>query len=101
MTYTQVLDIFQDYLATDDQCEVLQTRHGWTVLLWDSKSNTWFNCDYCKSPSDLYATLLDYAVMYHTYRLLLKSGQDELTESEELQVDTTKQYYIKMRHSMS
>lgn len=32
MTFEKVLEIFKDYLAEDTDCDVVLTKHGYTVM---------------------------------------------------------------------
>lgn len=35
LTFERILTVFADYLAADTDVEVIQTRHGYTYLVWD------------------------------------------------------------------
>ena len=39
LTYEKVLEVFKDYLAEDDSCEVLIASQGYLVVDWDSRKN--------------------------------------------------------------
>ena len=84
MTFEKVLEVFADHLRKDADCEVIQTRHGYTVLIWDKKAQTWDTCEYCATPQDLYDQLVgayaDFAELQFT------KGERELTESEQLKI---------------
>lgn len=41
------------YLEEDTDCEVVLTKHGYTVMQWDEKSKTWYGVEYCETPEDL------------------------------------------------
>ena len=35
LTFEMVLEVFKDYLEEDTDCEVVLTKHGYTVMQWD------------------------------------------------------------------
>ena len=41
LTNEKVLEIFQDYLNEDQATEVVMTRHGYAVMLWDHAGQDW------------------------------------------------------------
>lgn len=41
MTNEKVLDIFVDYLEKDQALDVVSTRRGYAVMLWDFKGQDW------------------------------------------------------------
>lgn len=53
LTFEMVLEVFKDYLEEDTDCEVVLTKHGYTVMQWDEKSKTWYGVEYCETPEDL------------------------------------------------
>lgn len=38
------------YLAEDTNCEVVLTKHGYTVMQWDEKFKDWHGVEYCELP---------------------------------------------------
>lgn len=58
MTFENVLKVFDDYLREDTDCEVINTRHGYTVLVWDGRGQDWSQCEYCGTPEELRDALL-------------------------------------------
>ena len=39
LTFENVLDAFADYLKEDQDLEVVLTRHGYTLLIWDTSES--------------------------------------------------------------
>ena len=37
MTFEKVLEVFNDYLNKDSVLEVVNTKRGYTVMIWDEK----------------------------------------------------------------
>lgn len=46
-TNEKVLEIFQDYLNEDQATEVVMTRHGYAVMLWDHAGQDWSDVECC------------------------------------------------------
>lgn len=51
MTFEKVLEVFNDYLNKDSVLEVVNTKRGYTVMIWDEKDEQWFGVEHCKAPS--------------------------------------------------
>ncbi len=58
LTFEQILEEFKDYLAEDTNCEVVLTKHGYTIMQWDENSKSWYGVEYCEIPEDLLEELL-------------------------------------------
>lgn len=41
MTFERVLEVFKEYLAEDNNCEVVITKHGYTVMQCGPMSILW------------------------------------------------------------
>ena len=97
LTNEAVLKCFEEYLQKDPDCEVVLTRHGYAVLLWNEPRQEWWEIFSCPTPEALFDKLLEAATQFHTCRLLQKSGADDLTEQEEAEVKQTRQYFRNLR----
>lgn len=53
LTFEKVLEAFKDYLVEDTDCEVVLTKHGYTMMQWNEKSKSWYGVEYCETPEDL------------------------------------------------
>ncbi len=85
MTFEKVLKVFADYLREDTDCEVIQTRHGYTLLIWDNTAQEWETCEHCQTPEALRDRLAD---AYSDYaELKFTGGERELTSEERAQRD--------------
>lgn len=80
MTFKKVLEVFKDYLAEDTNCEVVLTKHGYTVMQWDEKSKDWYGVEYCETPEDLRDELLSSYRMNEAQKIT--KTRRELTEEE-------------------
>lgn len=80
LTFEKVLEIFKDYLAEDTNCEVVLTKHGYTVMQWDEKSKDWFGLEYCETPEDLREELLSSYRMNEAEKIT--KAKRELTDEE-------------------
>lgn len=80
LTFVKVLDVFREYLAEDTNCEVVLTKHGYTVMQWDEKSKDWFGLEYCATPEDLQEELLSSYRMNE--REKVTKTKRELTDEE-------------------
>ena len=81
LTNEIVLKVFSDYLARDDDFEVVLTSRGYTVMGFDNHRQDWNTVDFCHTPEDLLDSLLD---AYENFRMMEITGGDrDLTEKEE------------------
>lgn len=81
LTNEIVLKVFSDYLARDNDFEVVLTSKGYTVMGFDCYRQDWNTVDFCPTPEDLLDSLLD---AYGNFRMMEITGGDrDLTEKEE------------------
>ena len=84
MTFEKVLEVFNDYLNKDSVLEVVNTKRGYTVMIWDEKDEQWSGVEHCKAPELLRDALLD------GYRDFLEQqlthNRRSLTETEILDI---------------
>lgn len=81
LTNEIVLKVFSDYLARDNDFEVVLTSKGYTVMGFDNHRQDWNTVDYCPTPEALRDSLLN---AYESFRELEITGGDrDLTEKEE------------------
>lgn len=81
LTNEIVLKVFSDYLARDNDFEVVLTSKGYTVMGFDCYRQDWNTVDFCPTPEDLLDSLLD---AYENFRMMEITGGDrDLTEKEE------------------
>lgn len=73
MTFEKVLEVFNDYLNKDSVLEVVNTKRGYTVMIWDEKDEQWFGVEHCKAPELLRDALLD-LIMDMRKRSLIVDG---------------------------
>lgn len=59
MTFEKVLKAFDDYLNSDTVLEVVKTKRGYTVMIWEEKEEQWFGVEHCKTPELLRDALLE------------------------------------------
>ena len=59
MTFEKVLEGFKDYLNQDDVFEVVTTKRGYTVMIWETKEEQWFGVEHFKTPELLRDALLE------------------------------------------
>ena len=85
LTYEKVLEVFSEYLAEDDPCEVLHSSRGYLVVDWDSMTNRWVTSRLCQTPAQLRDTLRSHYEDYQGYKLT-EGGTRELLPSEEAEI---------------
>ena len=84
LTFEKVLEVFANYLHDDTECEVILTKRGYTVLIWDSRAQEWDTCEYCPTPEVLRDRLAEaYA---NLAELKSTGGKRELTREEQTQI---------------
>lgn len=59
MTFEKVLEVFKDYLSQDKVLEVVNTKRGYTVMIWEEKEEQWYGVEHCKTPELLRDALLE------------------------------------------
>ena len=69
MTNKKVLDVFKDYIAADDSCEVLHSSRGYLVVDWDSATDRWVTSRLCQTPQQLRDALRSHYEDYQGYTL--------------------------------
>lgn len=67
-------------LAEDTNCEVILTKHGYTVMQWGENSKSWYGVEYCARPEDLQEELLSSYRMNEAEKTT--KAKRELTEEE-------------------
>ena len=94
LTNEVVLKIVEDYLAEDQALEVVATRHGYAVMLWDNAGQDWSEVTCCPTPDELFDRLLDAAIGYQEYLILRKAEMDDEGKQK---VEQLRQKYLKRR----
>ena len=89
MTFDKVMKVFAKYLHEDADCEVVQTRRGYTLLQWDDRAEDWVICELCPTPEELCESLASTYENYMEYKLT--AGKRELTRAEQEQIATQRE----------
>ena len=92
LTFEKVMEVFKDYLAEDTRYEIVMTSHGYTVLEWDSRANTWAGEELCATPEIMRDVLLDDFTGYMEYKAIIASG--EVSEIERAKILAQRQKFI-------
>ena len=66
--------------------EIVMTSHGYTVLEWDSKANTWAGEELCATPEIMRNILLDNFTGYLEYKAIITNGDMSKIEQAEIAV---------------
>lgn len=67
LTNEKVLQIFQDYLKDDPGIDVVVTRRGYAVMLWDHRQQNWSDVECCRTPEMLLEKLTEMAEGYREF----------------------------------
>lgn len=89
LTFEKVMEAFKDYLTEDTRYEIVKTSHGYTVLEWDSRANTWAGEELCATPEIMRDVLLDCFTGYLEYQTITATG--EVTEIDQEQITAQRQ----------
>ena len=92
LTFEKVMEVFQDYLAEDTRYEIVMTSHGYTVLEWDSRANTWAGEELCATPEIMRDVLLGDFTGYMEYKAIIAGG--EVSEIERAKILAQRQKFI-------
>ncbi len=95
LTEKKVLEIFTDYLKEDQATEVVWTRRGVTVMLWESAGQEWSEAVCCDTPEKLFDKLLDSFTGYQEYLLLQK--KEQIGEADRQKIQELCQRYVEKR----
>lgn len=82
MTYEKVISAFKTFLIEDDTYDVVNTKHGYTVLNGEADCRELYSALLCRSPEELRDTLLDAYREYRTFQLLSGNTERTLTQEE-------------------
>ena len=93
LTFEKVMEVFKDYLAEDTRYEIVMTSHGYTVLEWDSRANTWAGEELCATPEIMRDVLLDDFTGYLEYKAIIMNGQ--ISETDQMQITAQRQELFK------
>ena len=87
LTYKKVLEVFKDYLAEDDSCEVLTSSKGYLVVDWDTRKSDseWVTSRLCQTPEHLRDVLRSRYEEYQGYKLT-GGYKRELLPSEDVDI---------------
>lgn len=80
MTFSKVMEIFNDYLQREACIEVLPTKWGYVQLYYEEPYHDSFDAVLCSTPEELFEVLLDHALAEQEYRL----SRETLRTSEEI-----------------
>lgn len=100
MTHRIVFKIFEDYLNADTALEVVQTKHGYAVMLWDAAAQDWSDVVCCPTPESLFDKLIESAAAYNEYLILRKRHLEVLDVEEEKEIECIRQHYLKLKEVM-
>ena len=84
LTFEKVMEVFKDYLTEDTRYEIVMTSHGYTVLEWDSRANTWAGEELCVTPEIMRDVLLDCVTGYLEYKAVTANGEISVAEQERI-----------------
>ncbi len=92
LTFEKVLEVFKDYLVEDTRYEIVMTSHGYTVLEWDSRANTWAGEELCATPEIMRDVLLDDFTGYMEYKAILATGR--VSEADQARINAQRQAFL-------
>lgn len=92
LTFEKVVEVFKDYLTEDIRYEIVMTSHGYTVLEWDSRANTWAGEELCATPEIMRDVLLDCFTGYLEYKAITTNG--EISEAEQVGITAQRQVLL-------
>ena len=79
--FEKVMEIFRDYLDSDQEEEVLKCRRGYLRVTWNGDSRYCVDGILCRTPEELFEVLLS---DYRSYEeIQITKGRREVTEDDE------------------
>lgn len=80
-TFEKVMEIFRDYLDSDQEEEVLKCRRGYLRVTWNGDSRYCVDGILCRTPEELFEVLLS---DYRSHEeIQITKGRREVTEDDE------------------
>ena len=80
-TFEKVMEIYRDYLDSDQEEEVLKCRRGYLRVTWNGDSRYCVDGILCRTPEELFEVLLS---DYRSYEeIQITKGRREVTEDDE------------------
>lgn len=92
ITFTEILEIFREYLQSASCVEVLPTKWGYVRLYYEEPYCDSFEAVLCRTPEELFEVLLDHTLAEQEYRVSEASLKSEQNVSEILKA--TRDFYI-------
>ena len=92
ITFTEILEIFREYLQSTSCVEVLPTKWGYVRLYYEEPYCDSFEAVLCRTPEELFEVLLDHTLAEQEYRVSGASLKSEKNVSEILKA--TGEFYI-------
>ncbi len=90
-TYTQVLEMFRDYLKKESCIEVAQTKWGYVRMFYEEPYDSSFEAVLCRTPEELFEELLD-DYLASREQTLGQHGKSQEEISEEIR--KTRELYL-------
>lgn len=72
LTYKQVLNEFEAYLAEDDMCQVQSSDDGYIVMLIEDATVGPFESTLCQTPQKLQKVLEEYQENFVAYKMSIQ-----------------------------
>ena len=85
MKFERVMEVFAEYLCKDEEVEVIQTKQGYSLLVWDGTMRNWSRSEFCETPGTLCRLLC--AVYADYLELSVTDGKRDLTDGEQAGID--------------
>ena len=87
MTFEKVLEVFNDFLLNDKECEVVMSKRGYIALDWGSAVNNWnLAAEHCETPEDMMEWLL--STYSSELEMRVTCGRRDPTEQEAADIKT-------------
>ncbi len=99
LTNEKVLEIFKDYIDADEALDILSTRRGYAVMLWDFAHRDWSDVVCCQTPEALFDKLLDSFTGYQGFLMIQRNsnGEGDINPKEREQIQKMCLPYLEKR----
>lgn len=87
LTFETVQEIFADYLKEDECAEIVLTRHGHALMMWEPVLRGWEEVIRCETPEKLFDALLEEYDKFYSYQLAEAQGIEDYTPEIKAKVD--------------
>ncbi len=99
LTFERVLEVFREFIQTDNTFDVVPTKYGYTILNWERFHKFWDSAIVYPTPESLRDALMEKFSFY--WEDALTQCERDLTETEEREIEKRRQTILAQLQTVS